>query len=89
MPRITPFALILVFTGVFAMIMLSFTFLGNNTIETPNQSEVETPELNAFEEQTGEQQQWVYKVLWGVMIALILFAVALAIKMFLRRGTSW
>jgi hypothetical protein len=69
--------------------MLSFTFLGDKTIDTPNQSEVETPELIEFQEEQAERQGWVYKVIWGVMIALILFAVALAIKMFLGRKTNW
>jgi len=89
MPRVSPFVLILLFTGVFAMIMLSFTFLTDKTIETPNQSEVQTPELNQFKEDTAEQQGWVYKILWALMIVLILFAVALAVKMFLRRKTNW
>lgn len=89
MAKPTPFILILLFTGVFALIMLSFSFLGDHTIATPNQSEVETPELNAYTEETADQQQWVYKILWAVMIVLILFAVALAIKMFLGRKSNW
>lgn len=89
MARLTPFLLILLFVGVFALIMLSFTFLGNHTIYIPNQTEVSTPELNQFEEDTAGQMEWVYKVLWGLLIAILLFAVALTVKMFLRRKGNW
>lgn len=89
MSKVTPFLLILMFVGVFAMIMLSFTFLGNHTIETPNQTEVQTPELNQFEEETAGQMGIAYKVMWGLMIALLLFALALAVRMLIRKKANW
>jgi hypothetical protein len=85
--RSSPILLIIVFVGAFLMLMLGFVFFGQGSpIDSPNQSDVQTPELNDWKDETSGHQVVVNNVLWVVLIAIItILFVAYGYRLLRRR----
>lgn len=71
-----PLAIFIAVVVIFLFLLISINFHNTNVLHIPNQSEVETEELNEWHEDVMEQQG-INITMWnGAMIVLIVIMVA-------------
>lgn len=88
MGKISIFVLMLLFVGVFLMILISMA-ANNSAIDIPNQSETTTPDLVAYQTEVTEQQIMIYNIAKVLLILLVILGIIVVISNFLKKRTNW